>query len=61
MFGGPEVGVRWHFAQNESWSTFLDGKVGTVFHEEALTPDSLRFNFDLQLGVGDASLSLRPI
>jgi hypothetical protein len=52
VFGGPEIGMRWHFAQKESWSTFLDGSVGGVFHEEAITPDSLRFNFDLQLGVG---------
>lgn len=52
VFGGPELGVRWHFAQAETWSTFLDGSIGAVFHEEALTPDSLRFNFDLQLGVG---------
>jgi hypothetical protein len=52
VFGGPELGVRWHFAQDEIWSTFLDGSIGAVFHEEALTPDSLRFNFDLQLGVG---------
>jgi hypothetical protein len=52
VFGGPEVGMRWHFAQDETWSAFLDGTVGAVFHEEALTPDSLRFNFDLQLGIG---------
>lgn len=52
VFGGPEIGLRWHFAQNESWSVYLDGTVGAVFHEEALTPDSLRFNFDLQLGIG---------
>jgi len=52
VFGGPELGVRWHFAQDEKWSTFLDGSIGAVFHEEAITPDSLRFNFDLQLGVG---------
>ena len=52
VFGGPELGVRWHFAQDEIWSMFLDGSIGAVFHEEALTPDSLRFNFDLQLGVG---------
>jgi hypothetical protein len=52
VFGGPELGMRWHFAQDEIWSAFLDGSIGAVFHEEALTPDSLRFNFDLQLGVG---------
>jgi hypothetical protein len=52
VFGGPEVGMRWHFAQDETWSAFLDGSIGAVFHEEALTPESLRVNFDVQLGVG---------
>ena len=52
VFGGPELGVRWHFAQDDTWSTFLDGSIAAVFHEEAITPESLRFNFDLQLGVG---------
>lgn len=34
------------------WSAYLDGLVAPVLHEHALTPQSLRFNFDLEGGVG---------
>lgn len=50
--GGPEVGLRWHFWEKGRWTTYLNGSVGALFHQHALTEDSLRFNFDLQGGLG---------
>ena len=52
MLGGPELGVRWHVAHGKRWSTYLEGLVGEVVQQNPLTPDTLRFNFDLQPGVG---------
>ncbi len=59
MLSGPEIGVRWHFAKHQRWSTYLEGLVGAVFQQHPLTPDSLRFNFDLQPGAG-ATYRLSP-
>lgn len=50
--GGPEVGMRWHFLERRDWTVYLDGSAAAVVHEHPLTADSLRFNFDLQGGVG---------
>lgn len=50
--GGPELGFRWHFISQERFSTFLDGSAAAIIHENPLTEDSLRFNFDLQAGFG---------
>lgn len=50
--GGPEVGMRWHFLTRRDWSAYLDGSAAAVWHEHPLTANSLRFNFDLQGGVG---------
>jgi hypothetical protein len=52
VLGGPQLGVRWHFAKHGRWSTYLDGLAGAVFHQHPLSQDSLRFNFDLQAGGG---------
>lgn len=58
VLGGPEVGAIWRFAQSGRWSGYLDGSAGAVVHEEPLTEESLRFNFDLQAGLG-AGYALR--
>lgn len=52
LVGGPQVGALWRFAQSGRWSGYLDGLAGAVVHEEPMTDASLRFNFDLQAGVG---------
>ena len=52
VYGGPELGLRWHFLQHDRFSLHLDGSVAAVFHEHPLTENSLRFNFDLQAGLG---------
>ena len=52
LLAGPEAGLRWHFAEGNRWSMYLDGVVGEVFQEHALTPARLRFSFDIQLGIG---------
>lgn len=52
MQGGPEIGSRWHFAERQNWSAYLNGSMGFIFHEHAWTEESLHFNFDLQAGVG---------
>ena len=50
--GGPELGGRWHFDRRGRCSRYLDGSVAAVWHQHSLTPESLRFNFDIQAGVG---------
>ncbi len=50
--GGPEFGLRWHFLRVDRFSFYLDGSVATVIHQNPLTPNSLRFNFDLKAGLG---------
>lgn len=50
--GGPELGIRWHFLPCKRWSLHLDGIAGAVVHQNPLTKQSLRFNFDLQPGLG---------
>jgi hypothetical protein len=55
--GGPELGIRWHFFTRERFSIYIDSSVGLIFHENPLTEDSLRFNFDVQAGLG-ATLQL---
>lgn len=52
VYAGPQAGLRWHFMSGTDWSAYLDGLVAPVLHEHALTPQSLRFNFDLEGGVG---------
>ena len=52
VFGGPELGARWHFAKRERWSTYLEGLVGAVYQQHPFTERTLRFNFDLQPGGG---------
>ena len=52
FLGGPEVGIRWHFLHRDNWSLFLDASSGVVLHEHPVTEDSLRFNFNLQAGIG---------
>lgn len=52
MLGGPQVGVRWHVAKGQRWSTYTEGLVGAVVQQYPLTEHSLRFNFDLQPGGG---------
>ena len=51
-FGGPELGMRWHFAKNTLWSMYLEALAGAVYQQHSITPASLRFNFDLQGGGG---------
>lgn len=48
--GGPEVGMRWHFARGRRTSLFFEGIVGAVVQQNPITEHSLRFNFDLQPG-----------
>ena len=52
VFAGPELGMRWHFAKHERWSTYLEGAVGAVYQQHPFTDRTLRFNFDLQPGGG---------
>ena len=52
IYGGPHVGLRWHFVNRDPWSLYLDASVGTVFHQHPITEESLHFNFDVQAGVG---------
>lgn len=52
LLGGPQVGAIWRFAHTGRWSGYLDGLAGAVVHEEPMTEASLRFNFDLQAGLG---------
>lgn len=51
-FGGPELGLRWHVAKNARWSVYVDALAGAMYQQHAITPASLRFNFDLQGGAG---------
>ena len=50
--GGFEMGLRWHFAKQAKWSTYAEGLAGAVYQRHPITPQSLRFNFDLQGGGG---------
>jgi hypothetical protein len=50
--GGPEAGLRWHFYQQGRFTTFLECSAAAVYHENPLSRNSLRFNFDLQAGGG---------
>ena len=50
--GGPQLGLRWHVAKSQRWSTYLDFLAGAVYQQHPITPETLRFNFDLQPGVG---------
>lgn len=50
--GGPQLGMRWHIAKGTRWSTYLEALTGAVLQQHPLTPQTLRFNFDLQPGVG---------
>ena len=52
VLGGPELGMRWHFAKRERWSTYLEGLVWAVYQQHPFTDRTLRFNFDLQPGGG---------
>lgn len=52
IYGGPQAGVRWHVVARADWSAYLDCLVAPVLHEHSLTPESLRFNFDLEGGAG---------
>ena len=58
VLGGPELGIIWHFAKGQHWSTYLEGVAGAVFQQHPLAVDTLRFNFDLQPG-GGATYRLR--
>jgi hypothetical protein len=49
---GPIWGMRRHLWQNDRWSTFVVGTFGPVLHQHRVTPESLRFNFDIQGGFG---------
>jgi hypothetical protein len=49
---GPVWGMRRHLWQNDRWSTFVVGTFGPVLHQNRVTPESLRFNFDIQGGLG---------
>ena len=50
--GGIDLGVRWHFAKNPHWSTYLEAIAGAVYQQHPLAVNTLRFNFDLQPGLG---------
>ena len=50
--GGPELGMRWHFAKSAQWSTYVEGLFGAVLQQHPLAVNTLRFNFDLQPGGG---------
>lgn len=52
FYGGPQIGLRWHVLRGARWSLDLEAYGAAVYHEHALTEDSLRFNFDLQPGAG---------
>ena len=52
VLGGPELGVSWHFAKGERWSTYLEALFGAVLQQHPLAVNTLRFNFDLQPGAG---------
>ena len=52
VLGGPELGMRWHFAKRGRWSTYLDALAGAVLQQHPISQDSLRFNFDLRGGGG---------
>lgn len=52
VLGGPELGARWHVATSKRWSTYLEGVVGVVLQQSPLSEHTLRFNFELQPGVG---------
>lgn len=51
-FGGPQLGMRWHFAKKKRWSMYIEALAGAVYQRHPITPASLRFNFDLQGGGG---------
>ena len=50
--GGPDLGLRWHYAKGHRWSTYAEALVGAVFQQHPLAEEGLRFNFDLQPGAG---------
>ena len=50
--GGLQLGLRWHVAKRQRWSTYLDMLAGAVYQQHPITPETLRFNFDLQPGIG---------
>ena len=52
VYGGPQIGVRWHFFRGERWSIDMEALAAAVFHQHPLTENSLHFNFDLQPGLG---------
>lgn len=52
VLGGPDLGMRWHYAKRERWSLYLEALAGAVLQQHPLTPQTLRFNFDLQPGGG---------
>lgn len=49
---GPVWGFRRQVWQNQRWSTFFVTTLGPVWHQHPVTPESLRFNFDIQGGFG---------
>ncbi len=51
-FGGPQLGMLWHFAKKNRWSMYIEALAGGVYQQHSITPASLRFNFDLQGGGG---------
>ncbi len=59
LYGGPELGMRWHFAKGKEWSTYIEALGGAVYQRHPITPASLRFNFDLQ-GGGGATYRVSP-
>ncbi|MBI5411176.1 MAG: acyloxyacyl hydrolase [Nitrospirae bacterium] len=52
VYGGPELGIRLHFAQGKRSSLYVEALAGAVYQQHSITPASLRFNFDLQGGGG---------
>ena len=52
VLGGIELGMRWHMTSGPRWSTYVEGLAGAVYQQYPLTPPTLRFNFDLQPGLG---------
>lgn len=50
--GGPELGIRLHFFKNQHWSTYAEASIAAGFYQYPVKEGTLKFNFDLQPGVG---------
>jgi hypothetical protein len=50
--GGPELGIRLHFLKNQRLSTYAEASIAASFYQYPVKEGTLKFNFDLQPGVG---------